>query len=147
MRYPIAPSAALASRGDAAPDPGDDHPACSLHHPPLTTHPTPHVLTKSCAPGSDWLQRWPPRSINGSVSSSCFFQTKIATCIFFHHAHPQLFFWYLANMGRHEVQPDDLWEKTIAKGYKQGAHRTEDSKRDSSDRTTELLILLLTFRT
>ena len=35
-------------------------------------------------------------------------------------------------MGRHEVQPDDLWEKAIAKGYKQGAHRTEDSKRDST---------------
>ena len=35
-------------------------------------------------------------------------------------------------MGRYEVQPEDLWEKAIAKGYKQGAHRTEDSKRDST---------------
>ncbi len=35
-------------------------------------------------------------------------------------------------MGRHEAHPDELWEKAIAKGYKQGAHRTEDSKRDST---------------
>ena len=35
-------------------------------------------------------------------------------------------------MGRQEIQPEDLWEKAIAKGYKQGAHRTKDSKRDST---------------
>ena len=35
-------------------------------------------------------------------------------------------------MVRYGAQPDDLWEKAIANGYKQGAHRTEDSKRDST---------------
>jgi hypothetical protein len=35
-------------------------------------------------------------------------------------------------MGRQEVPPEELWEKAIANGYKQGAHKAEDSKRDST---------------
>jgi len=30
------------------------------------------------------------------------------------------------------MQPEDLWEKAIVKGYKHGAHRIEDSRRDST---------------
>jgi len=33
-----------------------------------------------------------------------------------------------SNMGRHEPQSGYLWEKALAKGYKLGAHRAEDSK-------------------
>jgi hypothetical protein len=35
-------------------------------------------------------------------------------------------------MGRQEASPEELWEKAVAKGYKHGAHRAEDSKRKST---------------
>lgn len=31
----------------------------------------------------------------------------------------------------YELRSNDLWEKTVAKGYKLGAHRVEDSKRNT----------------
>lgn len=35
-------------------------------------------------------------------------------------------------MGRRETHVENLWEKAVSKGYKPGAHWSEDSKRDST---------------
>ncbi|KAL9040621.1 MAG: hypothetical protein Q9214_004411 [Letrouitia sp. 1 TL-2023] len=35
-------------------------------------------------------------------------------------------------MGRRETHLENLWEKAVSKGYKPGAHWSEDSKRDST---------------
>ena len=56
---------------------------------------------------------------------------KIVTLISTHHAYSLLFYLLLKTIGQKEVPPQELWEKAIANGYKQGAYRAEDSKRDS----------------
>ena len=40
--------------------------------------------------------------------------------------------WFLMNIGLQEMQPENSWEKAIAKCYKQGAHWTEDSEGNST---------------
>ena len=42
-------------------------------------------------------------------------------------------------MGRREPNSVDLWEKAVARGYELGAHRTEDSKRNTEDYVPETL--------